>query len=319
VQLLDPSGAFGDDSAVSVNADGSAVVGNYYYGGAFLWTSAGGMQDLGRLPGQGGSVAADLSADGTTAVGNSYTWTTSTGYTFQHAFRHTSALGMQDLGVLPGYDFSWATGVSGDGSVVVGECSTWVGGYSTRPFLWTRTLGMVDLESHLPTLGVDLTGWTLGDVLGISADGSSIFGFGSDGGVPSGWVVTGLVPASWSNYGSGFPGTLGVPTLTSAVDPAIGTTFTADVGNSATVATIAALLVGDTPATIPLKKGGDLLLVPQIIVILPLPVGGMAVDADIDGDPALCGVEFFAQSLIVDPGAAKGQSASAGLKMVLGY
>ncbi len=127
------------------------------------------------------------------------------------------------------------------------------------------------------------------------------------------------ITASWSNYGAGFPGTLGVPTLTAATNPVIGSTLTVDVGNSATTATIAAILVGDTQASIPMRKGGNLLLTPLLTIVLPLPPGGTSVDAEIENDPSLCGAEFFAQTLVADAGAAKGQSASAGLKLVLGY
>ncbi|MSR48195.1 MAG: hypothetical protein EXS13_14235 [Planctomycetes bacterium] len=66
-------------------------------------------------------------------------------------------------------------------------------------------------------------------------------------------------------------------------------------------------------------KGGDLLVVPLITFLIPLPVGGTTLAEDIDNDPALCGFEFFVQSLVADKGAAKKQSASAGLKLVLGY
>ncbi len=127
------------------------------------------------------------------------------------------------------------------------------------------------------------------------------------------------VDASWSNYGSGFPGKNGVPSLTAQNDPVLGTTLYVDLGSSATAWTIAAILVGDHEASIPMRKGGDLLVVPLIVSIIALPSWGTTLDEDIDDDPLLCGLEFFAQTLIVDPGAAKGQSASAGLKLVLGY
>ncbi len=319
-QYLDSLNLFGDNGATSVNQDGTAIVGNYAGSQAFVWTSAAGMQGLGVLPTRLGAVANDVSGDGTTAVGYSYTWSGSTGYTFLDAFRWTAAGGMEDLGVLPGDDFSYATGVSRDGSVVVGTSYTLVGGYTAHPFLWTSTLGMVDLTTYLTALGVDLTGWNLGDAQGISADGSALFGYGSQSGATTGgWIVTGLCPASWSNYGVGFPGTNGVPALTAETNPVIGSTLTVDVGNSNPNATVVAIFVGDTQTSIHLRKGGNLLVIPLITLVLPLPAGGMAVEEDIDSDPSLCGLEFFAQTLVIDPGAAKGQAASAGLKLVLGY
>src|SRR5262245_14568273 len=41
-----------------------------------------------------------------------------------------------------------------------------------------------------------------------------------------------LTDASWTNYGAGFPGTLGVPAFTARADPELGTTLTLDLGNS---------------------------------------------------------------------------------------
>ncbi|MSR47881.1 MAG: hypothetical protein EXS13_12610 [Planctomycetes bacterium] len=125
--------------------------------------------------------------------------------------------------------------------------------------------------------------------------------------------------ATWSNYGTGFPGTLGIPGLTAQAASVIGSTLDVDVGNSAGTTTLAILLVGIQDATIPLRNGGDLLVIPVIAIALNLPAGGMTLSEDLANDPTLCGLEVFAQALLVDPAAAKGQSASAGLKLVIGY
>ncbi len=128
------------------------------------------------------------------------------------------------------------------------------------------------------------------------------------------------VDASWSNYGAGFPGKNGIPSLTAQSDPILGTTLSVDMGSSAKGWSIAALLVGTQEASIPMRKGGDLRVLLDIaVIILALPSTGLTIDEDIDDDRTLCGLEFFAQSFVVDPDAAKGQSASAGLKLVLGY
>ena len=66
--------------------------------------------------------------------------------------------------------------MNADGSVV-GGASTLPSG--DRAFLWTAALGLVDLNTYLPTRGLDLTGWTLTDVRGISADGTVIVGYGT--------------------------------------------------------------------------------------------------------------------------------------------
>lgn len=191
MQLIDPLGLFGDEAPAGVNRDGSVVVGNFYYGGAFRWSSAAGMQDLGHFPGRLYAQAFDVSDDGSVVVGSSGTWTTSTGWAYLDAFRWTSAGGMQDLGTMPGDARSEAIGVSGDGSIVVGTRldSTLT---TQRSFVWTQAMGMVDLSAYISALGVNLTGWDLGEVRGISADGSAIMGLGLFNGQVAGWVVNGL-------------------------------------------------------------------------------------------------------------------------------
>ena len=87
-----------------------------------------------------------------------------------HAFRWTAAGGMVDLGTLGGTN-SYATSISADGSVVVGEADN---AASTRyAFRWTQTGGMVNLGS----LGGVTSNGSASWANGISADGSSVVGF----------------------------------------------------------------------------------------------------------------------------------------------
>jgi hypothetical protein len=125
--------------------------------------------------------------------------------------------------------------------------------------------------------------------------------------------------ASWTNYGNGFPGTLGIPSFTMEQDPVLGTTVTADLGNSAGIDTRALIFVGSQQTSVPTSKGGDLLVIPLFYVLVPLPIAGAALDADIPNDPTLCGADVFAQAIEEDAGAAKGTSFTAGLKLHLGY
>ena len=169
--------------AYGISSDGSVVVGESN-GEAFRWTQAGGMQGLGDLP--GGffvSQALDVSANGMVVIGFSYS---ASGI---EAFRWTQPEGMVGLGSLPGLDVSYARATSGDGSIVVGNCTTDMGG-DPSAFIWDLENGMQNLKDVLvDNYGLDLTGWTLYNATGISDDGSTIVGRGSGGS----WVAT--IPA----------------------------------------------------------------------------------------------------------------------------
>lgn len=81
---------------------------------------------------------------------------------------------MTDLGRLPGVPGpSRATGVSGDGSVVVGA-------QSKHAFIWDAQNGMRDLSSVLAAGGADLQGKTIQEATWISPDGHWIVGNADD-------------------------------------------------------------------------------------------------------------------------------------------
>lgn len=157
--------SLGDGAANNVSADGTVVVGVSALAEAFRWTSATGMVGLGILPGMEGSEARGVSGDGSVVVGDSFTPDGA------EAFRWTSTGGMVSLGFLPGGNYSEATAVSGDGSIIVGSSND-------SAFVWDASHGMRSLTDVLEGYGLDLTGWTLGDAVGVSADGRTIVGTG---------------------------------------------------------------------------------------------------------------------------------------------
>lgn len=209
-----------------VSGDGNTVTGYSFDADfnttAFRWTSAGGMQSLGTLPGGTTSEGRKVSRDGSTIIGIAGT------ADGDRAFAWTASSGMQNLGLLsPGDGASSAWGVNADGTVVAGvsginaviwtngiaqnigmlpgatnaiaftvsDDGSFVGGYSFFGFnatatLWSQSLGTVDLNTYLPTLGIDLTGWELDYTRDISADGTTIVGEGLYNGELRGWVVT---------------------------------------------------------------------------------------------------------------------------------
>jgi probable HAF family extracellular repeat protein/predicted outer membrane repeat protein len=123
------------------------------------------FQGLGAPSGSTRCVASDVSADGTVVVG----WTVFESYN-REAFRWTPSGGIKGLGDFPGgssHDFSsMATGVSGDGSVIVGYSE---GASGQEAFRWTESTGMVGLG--------DLDGEPFySQAEGISYDGSVIVG-----------------------------------------------------------------------------------------------------------------------------------------------
>ncbi len=89
-----------------------------------------------------------------------------------------------------------ATGVSADGSVIVG--SAVFAGSVYEPFIWDMTQGVRSLRAVLvDDCGLDLGDWTLERATGISADGLTIVGYGTNpDGVTEGWIATIPEPAT---------------------------------------------------------------------------------------------------------------------------
>ena len=226
--LTDPLGA---SQARAASADGSVVVGSSYSQSnspagfeAFRWDLTNGVVGLGDFPGgYFRSVAFDVSANGNVVVGFG-TPDSITGE-LSEAFRWDLTNGMVGLGFLPGGNESEATGVSTDGSVIVGNAGRY------KAFRWDAVNGMVALGSGqaydvsadgsvvvgrkgqsiagrwdatngwqtivdlLKSEGIDLTGWYLQNANAVSADGSTIVGFGlNPDGFIEAWVANISVP-----------------------------------------------------------------------------------------------------------------------------
>ncbi|QEG36818.1 PEP-CTERM sorting domain-containing protein [Bythopirellula goksoeyrii] len=160
--------------AAGVSVDGSVVTGTAHSptgSEAFRWTQATGMVSLGDIPdGINFILGNAISGDGLVVVGEA-----DANYTF-YAFRWTSETGMVNMGFLDGVppedptlDYSAATGVSGDGSVVVGQSNSGAGG---QAFRWTTEDGLVPLG--------DLPGGRFGSrATAVSLDGQVVVGHGT--------------------------------------------------------------------------------------------------------------------------------------------
>jgi probable HAF family extracellular repeat protein len=141
-------GTLGGSESVAEDASpgGAVVVGQARDAGefwrAFSWTAAGGIRDLGTLGGPM-SAAFGISDDGAVIVGKSLTTSSSAS---EHAFRWTTTQKLQELqkalvgaGVtsVQGWTLGSATGVSADGTVIVGygfdPSRTWQAFRATLP------------------------------------------------------------------------------------------------------------------------------------------------------------------------------------------
>jgi len=214
-----PGGTFGS-YAYGCSTNSFSLVGGSYSSAtlqAIRFVPGVGLQGIGFLPTPVGtqpySVAEAASADGTVIVGESRSFNATNG---NEAFRWTAQGGMMPLGDLPGGAFqSWAYAVSADGSVVVGRasiegaCGPFGCGSAGRAFIWDQAHGMRDLVQVLITeYGLNLTGWTLTEARGISADGRTIIGNGTNpAGNLEGWVASfgrpqpPVCPSNWNHDG----------------------------------------------------------------------------------------------------------------------
>ena len=175
-------------SATAVSADGSIVAGSMWVGsesaiGGFVWTEDSGLTAIGDLPkiasntaDEYGSEIHALSSDGTTAVGQS-----SREHPIREAVYWTKDEGLVSLDVLNSLqsDYSLASAVSSDGSVIAGHYGI-TGTPGSATFLWTESTGAQDLSLILQQSGADLQGWQLTEIVTMSNDGNTIVGYGQD-------------------------------------------------------------------------------------------------------------------------------------------
>jgi hypothetical protein len=122
-----------------------------------------------------------------------------------------------------------------------------------------------------------------------------------------------------SHYGTGWAGTLAIPTIDASADPVLGSTLTVTTSNSRGVDTPGVVLIGLAEANLITSKGGTLLVDPLLFVPLLIHASGEGLSGTLPNDPALCEVEVDVQALELDPGASNGLSFTAGLKLLLGF
>jgi len=145
--------AFGGSNSVGldINNSGEAVgyAGNPFTlsARAFLWRPRFGMLDLGDI-GSGSRVATAIN-DSEEIVGYSgdpYVWNT-------RAFLRTASGSVADLGTLGG-EFATANDINNEGDVVG---ASFLSNQEEHGYLWSKSAGMIDLNSHLDASGIGFT------------------------------------------------------------------------------------------------------------------------------------------------------------------
>jgi probable HAF family extracellular repeat protein len=139
---------------------------------AVVWSEATGLIALGDLPGGEFLSMGEAVADNGTVVGRGHSANVCTDCSNPwEAFRWTSSGGMVGMGDLPGGSFwSEATGISADGTVIVGRGNhgPQIGAPWHEAWRWTAQTGMVPLGRLYQE------GYSYAD--GVSADGSVVVG-----------------------------------------------------------------------------------------------------------------------------------------------
>lgn len=118
-------------------------------------------------------------------------------------------------------------------------------------------------------------------------------------------------------YGAGSGGLYGVPYLSAATPPVVGTNVVLKWNNVSPWANFGLLFVGDAPAAIP-YSGGTLLVEPGSVLPVPMSYGGSGV-WPIASDQALAGQSMFAQMMFPDYTAWSGYAFTPGLRLHFGY
>jgi Tol biopolymer transport system component len=121
------------------------------------------------------------------------------------------------------------------------------------------------------------------------------------------------------NYGTGFPGSNGIPALGASRAPTLARVVDLTLTNSFGQATGGLFVVGFQSLQRSTSFGGDLLVAPSLILPLNLDSGGTTLSGSIPDDELLAGRTLYFQGFEFDPGAAKGISSTDGLELVLGY
>ena len=160
VDVLD----FGEESYLTgVSADGAVIIGVSEGQHAFIWEEGLGRTPIGDLT-RGDDAATfplGISADGKTVVGYSGSDNGNRSISLDCARPESS----RSTSRRTASAHSRSIDVNGDGSVVLGQGN--IGDPLSLVFLWNEQHGMKSVRILLEEQGVDTTGWTFNEAIGI--------------------------------------------------------------------------------------------------------------------------------------------------------
>ncbi len=170
LQQMNSNGSPMTDDVNNISQDGQTIVGDSY-----RWTAADGRVALPRLYPDGVTTVADVSADGSVVAG--YTAIPMSLSDREGVIWRTGSA-PSGIGDLPGGTRrSEIRAISPDGTIAMGLGS---GAHTFDAFIWDQAHGIRDLGAVLSSAGIDMSGWTLEQATGISANNDVIVGNGRD-------------------------------------------------------------------------------------------------------------------------------------------
>src|SRR5262245_3916441 len=182
--------------------------------------------------------------------------------------------------------------VSGGSGAYFGVVRVFSGATADLLRTYQGTWGANDVFGSALAGFADVNGDGIGDVLAADPAYQQL---GDDQGAV--WLLSGKdYHASAQVYGSGWPGTLGVPDLTTSAEPVLCSTIDLELQNSKGANTGGALLIGLSSAQIQTQLGGTVLVGPPwTIVPLLVPAQGLSVPVDVVCDTTLAGASVYLQ------------------------
>ena len=185
---------------------------------------------------------------------------------------------------------------------------------------WVRNQTYTFRIDYTPTrVTVHVDGILEIDVVGTFGNGRMGFYNFSQGGVVDNAFTSDSV-ASWSNYGTGWPGTAGVPALVASALPTLGTLLDLELTSAAPTTQIGLLVLGLQAADAPTPFGGSLLVdfTTSEALLAPVAPSRFVRPLQIPLSTVYLGLVVYSQFVHFDPAASHGIAFSRGLAVAIG-